>query len=65
MVKEDHKERPSWRIRLGWKITWLLALKFVTLLALWALFFSPGQRVNVSPASSAEHLSLDPKGLAQ
>ena len=54
----------SWRIRLGRKIAWLLALKFVTLLVLWALFFSPGQRVEVSPASSAEHLALDPEGPA-
>jgi hypothetical protein len=65
MVIEVHIERRSWPIRLGRKITWLLALKFVTLLILWALFFSPAQRVNVSPASSAEHLSLDPKGAAQ
>jgi hypothetical protein len=65
MVLEDQHERQSWRIRLGRKITWLLALKFVTLLVLWALFFSPGHRVNVSPTSSAEHLSLDPKGPAQ
>ena len=65
MLIAKERERQSWCIRLGRKITWLLALKFVTLLVLWALFFSPGQRVNVSPASSAEHLSLDPKGLAQ
>jgi hypothetical protein len=65
MVIEVTPTRQSWRIRLGRKITWLLALKFVTLLVLWALFFSPGQRVNVSPTSSAEHLSLHPKGPAQ
>jgi hypothetical protein len=64
MVTEWINERYSWRIRLARKIVWLLAIKFVALLILWALFFSPTQRVDVSPVRSAEHLALDPQSTA-
>jgi len=57
-------EAQAWHIRLGRKIAWLLAIKFVALMILWALFFSPAQRVDVSPDRSAEHLALDPQGTA-
>ena len=57
-------EGHAWRIRLGRKIAWLLAIKFVALVILWALFFSPAQRVEVSPARSAEHLALDRQSTA-
>ncbi len=57
-------QRRSWRIQLGRKIAWLLAIKFVALLILWTLFFSPGQRVDVSPAGSAQHLAVDPQSAA-
>jgi hypothetical protein len=54
----DHKPA-SWRAALRRNIAWLLALKLVALLILWTLFFSPAQRVAVSPERSAEHLALD------
>jgi hypothetical protein len=61
MVNEARGERDTWRIQLARKIAWLLAIKFVALLMLWALFFSPTQRVDVSPVRNAEHLALDPQ----
>ena len=53
----------AWRARLGRKIAWLLVIKFVALVVLWALFFSPAQRLDVTSDRSAEHLALDPASL--
>jgi hypothetical protein len=64
MIIDVPHETKAWRIRLGRKIAWLLAIKFVALVILWALFFSPAQRLEVSPARSAEHLALDPQSTA-
>jgi hypothetical protein len=51
-----------WRRALGRRIAGVLALKAVALLILWALFFSPAQRVPVTPATSAQHLAVEPQG---
>ena len=54
------REHTAWHVALRRKIVWLLALKFVALLILWTLFFSPAHRFDVTPARSAQHLALDP-----
>jgi hypothetical protein len=41
--------RGDWRAHLRRSIGWTLFLKLVALLALWALFFSPGHRTDVTP----------------
>ena len=64
MLIYNTREAKAWHIRLGRKIAWLLAIKFVALVILWALFFSPARRLEVSPARSAEHLALDPQSTA-
>jgi hypothetical protein len=52
-------EHTPWHVALRRKVVWLLALKFVALVILWALFFSPAHRFDVTPGRSAEHLALD------
>jgi hypothetical protein len=43
------EDRPEWRRRFGRAIAWALALKLAALAVLWALFFSPAHRPNVTP----------------
>jgi hypothetical protein len=41
--------RGDWRFQLRHSIGWTLFLKLVALLALWAFFFSPAHRTDVTP----------------
>jgi hypothetical protein len=41
--------RGDWRLQLRRGIGWTLFLKLVALLALWAFFFSPVHRMDVTP----------------
>jgi len=49
----------AWRQQLRRSIGWTLLIKFFALIALWALFFSPAQRVDVGPERVESRLALD------
>ena len=51
---------PDWRPSLRRKIAWLLVAKLVGLLLLWALFFSPSHRVEVTPERAERILAIPP-----
>ncbi|HZF25574.1 MAG TPA: hypothetical protein VEZ88_04885 [Steroidobacteraceae bacterium] len=59
------RDGPPWRRTLGRKIAWLLGFKLLALLILWSLFFSPAQRVPVTPSISAQHLAAEPDRVAR
>jgi hypothetical protein len=39
----------DWRRQLRRSIGWMLLVKLIALIALWAFFFSPAQRLDVTP----------------
>ena len=39
----------DWRRRLRRSIGWMLLVKLIALMTLWAFFFSPAQRMHVTP----------------
>jgi hypothetical protein len=56
----DAGSPPDWRPSLRRKIVWLLVAKLVGLLLLWALFFSPSHRVEVTPEHAERILAIPP-----
>jgi hypothetical protein len=49
----------DWRHRLRRGIGWTLLFKLAALIALWALFFSPADRVNVTPGRVDSRLVIE------
>lgn len=47
-----------WQRAMGRELTWLLALKFVALILLWWLCFSPAHRTRVDGAATGRQLGL-------
>jgi hypothetical protein len=52
----------TWQAGLRRRISWTLLLKLFALLALWLLFFSPAQRIPVTPDTVEALLSVDAVG---
>lgn len=52
----------DWRHRLRLSIGWTLLFKLIALIALWALFFSPADRIDVTPDRVDSRLEIDPAG---
>ncbi len=46
----------GWRPRVRRQIAWTLLVKLLALIALWALFFSPQHRVDVTPERVQDQL---------
>lgn len=46
----------EWRPRVRRQIAWTLLVKLLALIALWALFFSPEHRVEVTPERVQDQL---------
>lgn len=57
--------RPDWRRRFGRAIAWALALKLAALAVLWALFFSPAHRTEVTPELVESRLVIEGGGEAR
>jgi hypothetical protein len=55
-----HRQASGWRARLRRRISWSLLLKLIALLTLWALFFSPQDRIEVNAGSVAGRLAAEP-----
>ncbi len=49
----------QWKAQLKRQLSWSLTLKLLLLLALWALFFSPRQRVEVTPEITGARLAVE------
>ena len=52
----------DWRRRLRRSIGWMLLIKLAALVALWTFFFSPSNRVAVTPDRVDEQLLIEPAG---
>jgi hypothetical protein len=48
----------DWRRELKRSIGWTLLLKAIALLALWALFFSPAHRLDLTPGGVESRLEI-------
>lgn len=53
------RQDSDWRTGLKQRIGWSLLLKLLALLALWALFFSPQDRIHVSAGDVSGRLAAD------
>lgn len=51
----------DWRRRLRRSIGWMLLAKLAALVALWAFFFSPSDRLDVTPERVHEQLLTAPE----
>jgi hypothetical protein len=49
----------AWQQQLRQSLGWMLLIKFLALLALWAFFFSPAHRVDVDPDRVESRLLTD------
>jgi hypothetical protein len=54
-------KRGDWRRQLRRSIGWMLLVKLAALIALWALFFSPSDRPDVTPERVHEQLLTGPE----
>jgi hypothetical protein len=54
-------KRTPWRGALRRHLTWLLAVKFLLLALLWALFFSSAHRPAVDARAAGERLAATPQ----
>ena len=50
--------RTPWRHALRRHVAWLMVVKCVALILLWALFFSPAHRGAVDPRAAGQHLAV-------
>jgi len=50
--------RTPWRGALRRHLAWLMVAKFVALVLLWALFFSPAHRGAVDSLAAGQHLAV-------
>jgi hypothetical protein len=58
--RASHRQASDWRARLRRRISWSLLLKLIALFALWALFFSPQERIHIDAVSVAGRLAAEP-----
>jgi hypothetical protein len=54
-------KRGDWKRQLRRSIGWMLLVKLAALIALWALFFSPSDRLDVTPERVHEQLLTGPE----
>jgi hypothetical protein len=54
-------KRGDWKRQLRRSIGWMLLVKLAALIALWALFFSPSDRLDVTPERVHEQLLIAPE----
>jgi uncharacterized membrane protein len=55
----DRMRPVDWRYRLRRGIGWTLLIKLIALIALWVLFFSPADRVHVTPSRVDSRLVIE------
>ena len=55
----DSTQPVDWRRRLRRGIGWTLLFKLIALIVLWVLFFSPADRVNVTPGRVDSQLVIE------
>jgi hypothetical protein len=54
-------QRADWRRRLRRGIGWALVVKLIALIVLWAFFFSPAHRPDVTAESVGAQLVVEPE----
>jgi hypothetical protein len=54
-------KRGDWKRQLRRSIGWMLLVKLAALIVLWALFFSPSDRLDVTPERVHEQMLTGPE----